>query len=61
MMIEDNYYINIAVAGRHWGRVELGCEKEIVAQDKARVLQKRFPEAEVMLIKVTCRGEEIIF
>lgn len=61
MMIEDNYCINIAVDGRHWARVELGWERELVAMDKARIIQKRFPEAKVELTKVTCRGMEVEF
>ena len=61
MMIEDNYDINIAVNGSHWARVELGHEFELVAINKARIIQERFPEAKVTLMKVTCRGHEIEF
>lgn len=59
MMIEDNYSINIAIDGKHWARVELGGQFKEVALDKARIIQERFPEAEVTLMKVICRGREI--
>ena len=60
MMIEDNYSINIAIDGKHWAKVELGgWQSEEVALDKARIIQERFPEAEVTLMKVICRGHEI--
>lgn len=39
---------------------ELGWwQSEEVALDKARIIQERFPEAEVTLMKVICRGREI--
>ena len=61
MMIEDNYDVNIAIDGKHWSKVELGWEFESVAIDKARTIQKRFPEAKITLTKVTCRGNKIEF
>ncbi len=61
MMIEDNYDINIAIDGKHWARVELGHEFAPEAIDKARIIQERFPEAKVTLLKVTCRGMEVEF
>lgn len=59
MMIEDNYSINIAINGKHWAKVELGWQIKEVALYKARIIQERFPEAEVTLTEVTCRGHEI--
>lgn len=59
MTIERNYWINIAVGGRHWARVELGAEWKHVVLDKARVLKARFPEAEITLYHTDCSATEI--
>ncbi len=59
MMIKNNYWINIAVGGKHWATVELDDTWEHVALDKARVLKARFPEAEITLYHTDCSATEI--
>ena len=59
MMIEPNYYVNIAKDGRHFCTAELGSCERIKAMEKLSILNNNFPADEgwdISMHYVECYG-----